>query len=121
MSGGYTGKARKPHHNGNGAQSEEESARREGLLGSIGEHYADELNKLQGLAIGVIGAVVREMVTSWSPPALTEQITDVVDSLTTKLGGKTIHGPLYQAQGATPPPPWWPSKHDRSNVEPLTP
>ncbi len=71
-----------------------------GLLGRIADHYSAELGKLQSLAVGALGAVVREMLASSAAPALAEQITDIVDGVTEKLGGKPVRGPLFQK---TPP------------------
>jgi hypothetical protein len=65
-------------------------------LSHIAEHYKDELGKLQGLALGVVGSVVREMLTSVAPPGLATQVTDIVDSFTTKLGGKPIAGSVFE-------------------------
>jgi hypothetical protein len=118
VSGGPMGGPGRPHRNGAGTPIED--SERRGFLGAIGEHYGDEINKLQGLAIGAFGAIVRDVVASFTPPALTEQVTDVVDSITAKLGGKTIHGPLLK--GSASQSPAWQSRYDRSNsVEPLTP
>jgi len=61
---------------------------------SIAEHYSDELAKIKGLVIGTVGGVVREMVTSNVAPALAEQIKDVVNSVTVKLGGQIVEGPI---------------------------
>jgi hypothetical protein len=69
---------------------------RPGIMSHIAEHYKDELSKLQGLALGVVGSVVREMLTSAAPPALATQVTDIVDSFTTKLGGKPISGSVFE-------------------------
>lgn len=71
-----------------------------GLFGHIADHYSAELGKLQGLAVGALGAMVREMLTSSTAPALAQQITDIVDGVTEKLGGKPIRGPLFQTSDA---------------------
>jgi len=60
-------------------------------------HYREELGKLKGLALGVVGGLVREMLTSSAAPALSDQIKDVVDSLTVKMGGRLIEGPILPA------------------------
>jgi ElaB/YqjD/DUF883 family membrane-anchored ribosome-binding protein len=62
----------------------------------LGEHYGDELTKLKGLAVGTVGGVVREMVVANVGPALADQVKEVLDSFTTKLGGKVINGPILK-------------------------
>lgn len=62
-------------------------APQKGLLEEVAETYHDELEKLKGLAIGTVGGLVREMLVQSAPPPMAEQIRDVVDSFTTKLGG----------------------------------
>jgi ElaB/YqjD/DUF883 family membrane-anchored ribosome-binding protein len=74
-----------------------------GFLGKIAEHYSDELAKLKGLAIGALGNVVRETLTTGVSPALSQQIAEIVDNVTVKLGGQPIREPLLRpAAGTTP-------------------
>jgi len=68
---------------------------KQGFWASIAEHYKDELAKLQGLAVSAVAGMVREMLTSTTPAGLTDQVTDLVDNVTTKLGGKPVQGPLF--------------------------
>jgi ElaB/YqjD/DUF883 family membrane-anchored ribosome-binding protein len=68
------------------------------LWEKIAEHYTEELKKLQGLAIGAVASVVRELITSSTGPAVAEQVNDLVDSVTVKLGGKPMHGPLFASK-----------------------
>lgn len=82
----------------NGAKSPPPTAK-PSIWSKIAEHYGDELNKLQGLAVGTVAAVIREMIEPATPPALAEQVNDILDSVTTKLGGKPVHGPILAPQG----------------------
>jgi len=72
---------------------------------TITDHYGQELEKLKGLAIGTLGGIVREMVTAQTPPALAERVKDVVDSMTTKLGGQPIEGPILKQDTSSTPQP----------------
>jgi ElaB/YqjD/DUF883 family membrane-anchored ribosome-binding protein len=74
-----------------------------GFWSGIAGHYRDELAKVQGLALGVAASAVREMLISSAAPALAEQIADIVDSFTTKIGGKPIHGPVFEKTTSAPP------------------
>jgi len=57
-------------------------------------HYSEELAKLKGLAVGTVGGLVRALLTSSVAPAMAEQIKDVVNGITVKMGGHLIEGPL---------------------------
>jgi len=72
-----------------------------GLWSTITEHFGPELTKLKGLAIGVAGNVVREMVTAQAPPPVAERLLEVVNSMTEKLGGKPMEGSLLDNLGAS--------------------
>jgi ElaB/YqjD/DUF883 family membrane-anchored ribosome-binding protein len=64
------------------------------VLEEVAETYQDELTKLKGLAISTVGGLVREMLSQSAPPPMVEQIRDVVDSVTTKLGGHPFDEPI---------------------------
>jgi ElaB/YqjD/DUF883 family membrane-anchored ribosome-binding protein len=63
-------------------------------LGSLGKEFSQEINKVKSLAIGVGVGLVRDMISQSAPDQLRPQLTQVMDNLTTKLGGETIPGPL---------------------------
>jgi gas vesicle protein len=71
-----------------------------GFWQSIAERYSDELSKLEGLAISAVASVVRESLTSAAPPAIAEQVTEIIDNFTTKLGGKPMQGSVFQTSSA---------------------
>jgi hypothetical protein len=91
-----------PHHNGAHARREperqeperKEEPRKEGWLSRLGDQFGDELSKLKGLAVGTLLGVARDMVSRVVPETLKEQVTELVDGMTTRLGGKIIHGPV---------------------------
>jgi ElaB/YqjD/DUF883 family membrane-anchored ribosome-binding protein len=75
-----------------------------GRLGGLGETFNTELTKLKGLALGTMLGVVRDMVTQSAPPQLGPDLGEIIDSLTVKLGGKPVEGPvldLFQHGGFT--------------------
>jgi ElaB/YqjD/DUF883 family membrane-anchored ribosome-binding protein len=66
------------------------------------DHYATEVDKFKGLAITTAGGIVREMLTANVSVTIGERIKEVVDGITTKLGGQPIQGPMLQpSPGAT--------------------
>jgi len=56
--------------------------------------YSSEIDKLKKLAVSAVGGVARELVAESAPPALAEGIKDIVDSVTAKLGGTPLEGPI---------------------------
>lgn len=53
-----------------------------------------ELVKLKAMALGTAMGLVRDMVTQLVPEQLAPGLADVIDSVTQKLGGETIRGPV---------------------------
>ena len=74
-----------------------ETADKRGWIGAIMDNYSEELTKLKGLALGAAGSLVREALVSSAPPAVSEKIAEVVDSVTTKMGGQPIKGPILES------------------------
>lgn len=56
--------------------------------------FEPELQQLKGVAIGALFGVIRDLVQRSLPPNLTEPVTEVVNNLTTKMGGQPIQGHL---------------------------
>jgi ElaB/YqjD/DUF883 family membrane-anchored ribosome-binding protein len=58
------------------------------------QKFGDELQGLQGLAVSAVAGMIRDWL-SQSYPGLEPQVTKVMDSVTTKLGGEPLRGPLF--------------------------
>lgn len=69
-------------------------ARPGGALGGLGHLFGDELEKLKGLAIGMALGAIRDAVTSSMPPEVGPRIAEVMNDVTTKLGGQTMPSPV---------------------------
>jgi ElaB/YqjD/DUF883 family membrane-anchored ribosome-binding protein len=82
------------YQEGGGVPLAEPQQKPGGFWSWLGDHYSDELNKLKGLAIGVAGGLVRDMVTEHVAPELGEKVKEVIDNFTTKLGGQPFHGSI---------------------------
>jgi ElaB/YqjD/DUF883 family membrane-anchored ribosome-binding protein len=54
--------------------------------------FAPELTKLKGLALGAVGALVRDLVVRQTPGEVGAQLSEIIDDFTRKLGGEPIHG-----------------------------
>jgi ElaB/YqjD/DUF883 family membrane-anchored ribosome-binding protein len=68
-----------------------------GWLGELGKQFAPEIGKLKGVALGALGALVRDLVTRSVAPQLGPQLSDLVDDVTRKLGGEPVRGSLFQS------------------------
>jgi len=63
-----------------------------GLLGTLFRQFEPEINRLKGMAIGMVMDNVRDMVLRSVPPHLTEPVNDLLNSVTEKVGGQSLHG-----------------------------
>jgi ElaB/YqjD/DUF883 family membrane-anchored ribosome-binding protein len=61
-----------------------------GWLNWLQSTFGAEIDKLKGLAIGTVAGVVRDLVGQAVPENLRPMVTDMINSVTTKLGGETI-------------------------------
>lgn len=59
-------------------------------LAELGQHFAPELNKVKGLALGTVFGVIRDMVSHTLPETLKSQVAKVFDDVTEKVGGEPI-------------------------------
>jgi len=64
-------------------------------LHQLTEQFAPEVDKVKGLAIGALGALVRDFVTQSASGQLGGQLSQVIDDFTRKLGGEPIRGSLF--------------------------
>jgi len=64
-------------------------------LHQLTEQFAPEVDKVKGLAIGALGALVRDFVTQSASGQLGGQLSQVIDDFPRKLGGEPIRGSLF--------------------------
>jgi ElaB/YqjD/DUF883 family membrane-anchored ribosome-binding protein len=67
-----------------------------GFLGTLGTMFGSEINKLKGLAIGAALGLVRDTIKQSAAPEIGEQVAELIDGITTKLGGEVIKGPIFE-------------------------
>ena len=77
-------------------QEVSQSTREPGWLSGVNNPFEAEITKLKGLAIGTVLGVVRDMITQSGPEQMKAELADVIDSITVKLGGKPIPGPVLK-------------------------
>jgi len=66
-----------------------------GLFDSLAHMFGGEISALKGMAIGALGGMLRDFVVPQVPEALREKAHEVIDNVTSKLGGEPVKGPLF--------------------------
>lgn len=74
----------------NGAFTDRVKGKTKNLVKDVLGDFEDELQELKSLAIGALIGTFKEAVTHAVPPAISGKVGQVIDSATTKLGGKPI-------------------------------
>jgi ElaB/YqjD/DUF883 family membrane-anchored ribosome-binding protein len=71
--------------------------RRPGFLDTLASEFSGELNRVKALALGAGLALVRDLAMQAAPENLKPRIEEIADSITVKLGGEVIPGPIWPA------------------------
>jgi hypothetical protein len=56
--------------------------------------FGDEIGKVKEVAIGYLASVARDLIKE-AVPNLGQQVQEIMDSATTKLGGQPVPGPVF--------------------------
>ena len=65
-------------------------------LSEVNHLFGPEITKLKGLAIGSVLGVVRDLIIQSGPEQMKAKVAEVMDSITVKLGGEPIRGPVLK-------------------------
>lgn len=65
-----------------------ETPEESGVFHSLYETFEPEIHQLKGLAIGTLAGIVRDMISNSVPETMSDPLSGVVDTITTKLGGQ---------------------------------
>jgi hypothetical protein len=65
-------------------------------LGNLTQTFGGEIDKLKGLAIGTALGIARDFLVQSVPEHLGDQVRELMDNFTTKLGGQRIEGPILE-------------------------
>jgi ElaB/YqjD/DUF883 family membrane-anchored ribosome-binding protein len=90
-----------PLESGNGSMTTPEHqvtprrAPQKSKLSFLYEKFQPEIQELEGVAIGAIGALVRDLVKQSASEPLAERFGEVADRVTAKLGGRVMDKPLF--------------------------
>jgi hypothetical protein len=67
-----------------------------GATNSSAGLFAPELSKLKGMVVGYFMSLVRDAVSETLPGAMRPQFRETLDSMTQKLGGEPVPGPVLE-------------------------
>lgn len=67
-----------------------------GWMDELSNLFGPEIDKLKGLAIGAMMGTIRDLINQSVPREVQPRIKEVMDDITTKLGGETLRGPLLE-------------------------
>jgi len=68
-----------------------------GWLSSLAENFSGEIDKVKSLAIGMGIGAVRDMIAQSVPDQLRPRLTEIMNDITTKMGGETIREPILSS------------------------
>jgi ElaB/YqjD/DUF883 family membrane-anchored ribosome-binding protein len=69
------------------------------FLDGLAQRFEPEVEKVKGLAIGFVAELIRDWVKQ-AVPAFRQQIEEVMNSATTKLGGEPVRGPVFETSSS---------------------
>jgi len=73
------------------------ASRAPGFLSGVADQLAPEIQKVKGMAIGAAMGLVRDLLKQQVPEQLAGNVDEVLDSVTTKLGGEPVRGSVLEA------------------------
>lgn len=75
-----------------------------GLFSRLFGRFEPEINKVKETAVGTLFGTLRDLVKRSLPPSWASTVEEVMNSVTTKLGGEPVHGPVGNSSSETPTP-----------------
>jgi uncharacterized protein YjbJ (UPF0337 family) len=75
-----------------------EEAPHPGLMTNLLGPFEGELNQLKQTVIGALIGVARDALKQALPPSLAENVTEIMDNVTRRVGGEPIRGPVLEPE-----------------------
>ena len=72
-------------------------AEKPGWVSLLDDKFHAEIVQLQGLAVGTLLGLVRDIVTNAAPQPMERQVKEIVNGITVKLGGQVLEGRIVAA------------------------
>jgi ElaB/YqjD/DUF883 family membrane-anchored ribosome-binding protein len=79
------------------------ASRRPSFWDELAHQFAPEIDQVKRLAIGATVGLIRDMIKEAIPENLSHQVAGIVDSVTSKLGGEPVSGPVVSRSGGRQP------------------
>jgi len=67
-----------------------------GWFSGLMEKFGPEISKMKGLALGTALGIIRDMASRAVPEQLKPKVEEVINTITTKIGGEPIRGPIME-------------------------
>jgi ElaB/YqjD/DUF883 family membrane-anchored ribosome-binding protein len=68
----------------------------ESWVNQLARTFAPEIQRLKGMAIGVVAGVARDMVKESVPETMRQQVGEMMDNIATKMGGATVQSDVLE-------------------------
>jgi hypothetical protein len=72
------------------------------LLHWVSSQFGPEIEQLKGMAIGAAVGVLRDLAKRNVPPHLAQQVEELMNKVTSKLGGQPVQGEVLSSTGPRP-------------------
>src|SRR5262249_14488607 len=70
-----------------------------GVFSSLATQFGSEIRQLRSLALGTALGLARDAIARSLPEESGPRVTEIMNSVTEKLGGQVIHGELLESDG----------------------
>jgi hypothetical protein len=72
------------------------------LLDKVMAQFEDEIQQVKAMAVGAAIGVLRDLAKEVLPPSLAPQVGQIMDSVTSKLGGKPVRDRVIEPSAEEP-------------------
>ncbi len=69
---------------------------RAGFMSQLLGAFEGELDKIKGTAVGALMGLARDALKEVLPPSLSENVNEIIDNVTRRVGGEPVRGPVLQ-------------------------
>jgi ElaB/YqjD/DUF883 family membrane-anchored ribosome-binding protein len=74
---------------------------RPGLLSTVLEPFAGEMDQIKKTALGALISIGRDLLKQNLPESLGENVTEIMDNVARRLGGEPVRGPVLDREPAS--------------------
>jgi ElaB/YqjD/DUF883 family membrane-anchored ribosome-binding protein len=89
--------------NGSTTGTPRAEAAQPGMLDRLIQQFEPEIAEVKGMAVGALLGLVRDLAKQAVPPTLAPKVEEIMNSVTTKLGGKPFRQPILTPSHSTGP------------------